>query len=535
MNESLVRMHAIYHLARADFLERVRRYSFLVTLAFTLYFGYLGATGQIVLDLGKYHAVLNAPYIGAFMAYVTTAFLTLAGFYVVKNSVERDQRTRVGQILAACSMTKMEYCVGKILSNLAVLLAMVMVLSIAGVAMYFLHGDKSGFEPVQFFAPFLFFAVPAMAVTAAFALLFETLPGLRGGFGNVVYFFLWIGMFALGIVQIVSGTPHPFLDWTGGFTLDSSMTAAAKAAYPGAIINTFALTGGESVSTSPYPFRWPGFQWTADIVLSRLFWLAVAIFLLFCCAAFFDRFDSARKKHGLVVGPSRPEQFAARETSVTPAATQVLSIGRLAPVSTRFRFRGIFVAELRLMLKSQRWWWYLVASGLAIASAAVPSAVARGMLLACAWIWPVLMWSAMGVRESREQTSQLLFSAPHPLARQLPAIWLAGVALAVLTGGGFALRLMIRGDLRGLLAWFIGALFIPTLALSLGTWSGSSKPFEILYTLLWYIGPLHAVLPLDFIASNPVTASTRYPMFYLLLTCALAAVALVGRKRQLQI
>lgn len=32
---------ALYHLARADFLERVRRYSFLISLALTTYFCYV--------------------------------------------------------------------------------------------------------------------------------------------------------------------------------------------------------------------------------------------------------------------------------------------------------------------------------------------------------------------------------------------------------------------------------------------------------------------------------------------------------------
>lgn len=50
------RTRILYHLARADFLERVRRYSFLVTLGLAVYLGYLGTTGQIFLNLGKYQA-----------------------------------------------------------------------------------------------------------------------------------------------------------------------------------------------------------------------------------------------------------------------------------------------------------------------------------------------------------------------------------------------------------------------------------------------------------------------------------------------
>ena len=36
----------LYYLARADFLERVRRYSFLLMLGLVVWIGYLSASGQ---------------------------------------------------------------------------------------------------------------------------------------------------------------------------------------------------------------------------------------------------------------------------------------------------------------------------------------------------------------------------------------------------------------------------------------------------------------------------------------------------------
>jgi hypothetical protein len=82
--------------------------------------------------------------------------------------------------------------------------------------------------------------------------------------------------------------------------------------------------------------------------------------------------------------------------------------------------------------------------------------------------------------------------------------------------------------------WAIGAVFIPTSALALGAWSGSSKPFEILYTLLWYVGPMHATIPLDFMGAVPQTAFTRVPLFYLAMAAVMGLLALAGRKQQLQ-
>lgn len=228
--------------------------------------------------------------------------------------------------------------------------------------------------------------------------------------------------------------------------------------------------------------------------------------------------------------------FSAPPVLASIPAAPPAAVTKLSPLDTPaqgFRFWALLVAEVRLMLKGQRWWCYAIAAGLFLAPALIPNADARGLVLAVAWIWPVLLWSPMGVREMRHQTYQVLFAVPHPIARQLPAVWLAGVLLAAVTGSGFAFRLLLEKNLPGLFAWAVGALFIPTAALFLGVWSSSSKPFEILYTLFWYLGPMHAMPALDFMGSVPATAATRYPLVYLALTAILFILALAGRKRQL--
>ena len=190
------------------------------------------------------------------------------------------------------------------------------------------------------------------------------------------------------------------------------------------------------------------------------------------------------------------------------------------------------VAELRLALHGVSRWWYLVALGLIAAGLFSPVPVSRGLLIA-AWIWPLLIWSAMGARETRWRTDQLVFSTAHPLRRQLPACWLAGVIIALVTGGGTGIRLLVAGEQLGLLAWTVGALFIPTMALALGVWSGSSKLFEVLYLFLWYLGPANHVGPIDFMGVVGPLLPPRTPVLFLAVTVALVVFAAVGRKRQL--
>jgi ABC-type transport system involved in multi-copper enzyme maturation permease subunit len=188
---------AIWGLARADFLERTRRYSFLVTLLFAVFLGFETATGKILIQLGEHRGVYTSGWIGTLMAMVISCFVSLIGFYIVKNSVERDRATGVGAILAATPLSKPAYAIGKWLSNFAVLAAIVGILAIAALLMQFIAAEDSDVNLWALLSPFLLLALPAMAVTAALALCFEMLPGLRGGAGSIIWFFLWTTLLSL--------------------------------------------------------------------------------------------------------------------------------------------------------------------------------------------------------------------------------------------------------------------------------------------------------------------------------------------------
>ena len=96
-----------------------------------------------------------------------------------------------------------------------------------------------------------------------------------------------------------------------------------------------------------------------------------------------------------------------------------------------------------------------------------------------------------------------------------------------------ALNLVLTGNWLHLLAWGTGALFIPTLALALGAWSGSSKLFEVVYMLWWYAGPVNGVESLDFMGTSSNLQLSR-ALVYGLLTVLIFSLAAIGRKRQIK-
>ena len=545
------RLNVIYHLARADFLERTRRYSFLVTLVLIVFMAYSYVPSRdaayITLSVDGARGVYNSAWIGSLVAILTGITLPLVGFYLVKNAVERDTQTRVGQIMATTPLTRPVYTLGKSLSNFAVLALITGVIALASIILQLIVGEDRSLDLLSLLAPILLIVLPTMALISALAVLFETVGWLSNGLGNVIYFFICTTMTMASFMPVMLSEgginiTQPLVDVFGVGLPLSNMLRSTAAAFPNLDFGNNSIGPVPVIWAAPLQtFVWAGVQWTPLVITRRLFWIVGAIAIALLAALFFNRFDPARERHRRTKDERRKTREAkpVETTLLHPqtATYEKLATLRLAPLDTarmRFSLWRVFLAELRLLRKGLRWWWILVAVALVLAGALLPIDVARRYLLPFTWLWPLLIWSNLGTREVRHHTAGLVFSSAHPLGRQLPATWLAGVLVTALTGSGIAFNLLRTGDPTGLTAWAAAVLFIPSLALALTIWSGSSKLFEVVYLALWYFGPMNQILPqADFIGASGAVAGTA--VAYLLAAFALLGAAFLGRQRQLHI
>jgi len=506
-------------MARADFLERARRYSFLIMLGLVVWLGYVTATGSLVMSVPpNYVGEINSPWVGALMTVSVSLFLGWFGFYLVKGSVSRDYETGVGQIIATTPLSRPLYVLGKWLSNFAVLGVMILILMIAGIAMLLLVGEGP-FDAWALISPLLFIALPCMAIVAALAVLFETIGWLRGGLGNVVYFFLFTLVLSL---SLSAKAPRPLLDFTGIRLVGDGVGHAAQVAYPGSDPG-FAFQILNEIAT-PQRFRYDGIDWTAGVLLPRIFFMLVAFGLAMLAAVFFDRFNTSKS----TVRRRKGAALSATEAAVPEAAPRPEV--RLTPLvaTRRFSFLALYIVELKMLLKGRRWWWYAITAGLVLLQLAA-SGDSTAAMLAITWLWMILLLSGLGNRESQHNTREMVFSAPRPVLNQLPALWLAALTVIALTGSGAFVRYLLGGDTPRLLAWFGSVLFIPALASALGVLTLSRKPFEVVYVTWMYL-ILNGVPPLDFVGMTPASPW----LFYMLLAIGLFALAAFARKWQLR-
>ncbi len=483
---------ALSALAVADFRERSRQPAYLVTLAAAIALGYLAlppaSSVWVVMNAGGYRGVDNSAYAGTVTALAGSLWLMIGGFYVVRGAITRDEQAGVGQVLAATPLRSAGYLVGKFLSNLMVLGSMAAVLAVTALALQLARGESAAVRPGALLLPYVLLTLPVLAITAAAAVLFETVPVLRGGLGNVAWFFFWI-------FAAIAGGGAPL----GGLGTVAASMRQAMAAQHRRSAAEFSL-GFTKLDHPLRTFSWAGLHPAAGFVLARLVLILVAAGLAALPALWFGRFDPARVRgRRAATGPA-----GVRPAGVSPVGEGQADVGQggraarsYRPLPTPARGRSglaagrLLAGEVRILVQGVSRWWWLVAAGLTVLSLAVPGDLVRpagastALLLSAAWIWPVLIWSRLGTQR-RENGLDTLLDAYPAVYRQLAAEWLAGLLLTVALGVGPLLRLAIAADGAGAAAWAGGALFIPSLALLLGTVSRTHRVFQVLYLILWY-------------------------------------------------
>ncbi|KOG56237.1 hypothetical protein ADK76_20450 [Streptomyces griseoflavus] len=477
-------------LALGDVRDRVRRPAYAVTLLAAVLLGYLAVpqptSHWVILQIGDFRGTYNSAYVGVATALAAALWLPLAGFYVVRNALAKDERSGVGRLLATTPLRTTGYFAGKLLSNVLVLVSMLGVLAVTAVVMQLARGESYRIDPVALLKPFVLIALPLMVVTGAAALLFESLPVLRGGVGNVVWFFVWLVM--------VLGGQRPDAP-LGGIGVHGAVASMADdlAAQHTRVTGEFSL-GFTYLEQPLRTFVWHGFTPEQGFVLGRVALVLAAMALALLPALWFGRFDPARggargatagqrvqeAAPGTVPGPPQPHvpTVVAVHRPLPP-----LSLATATPPGATYH--RLLLGELRILLQGVAWWWWTGAALISIVGLCVPTAGAARVVLPLAWIWPVLIWSRLGAQRHEHGVQVLLGSYPAARHRAL-AEWSAGFALTAATGCVPLLRLAMAGDWQGVASWAGGAVFIPSLSLALGSLSRTHRLFQALYLPLWY-------------------------------------------------
>ncbi len=519
--------------ARADFLQRVRSFRFLVVLMATVVLGMLMLptqdAGYVVLQVGDARGVYGSAWVGLVFGVIGATILPLLGFFIVKDALARDRATRVGLVLAASPLGRFGYLGAKLLSNVSIFAAILAVLSVVAFGMQLWRAEDTAIHPVDLLVHLWLTPLPVLLATSAVALLFECVPILRGAFGNVAFFFLWALVFGPGMVNMEADKSR-IVTRSADFYGIAAPLADFEDQIPEGPLRKGGLSIGANIGAKPpSPVPWAGIADDPRWLAERMLWMLAFIPVLLLAAPFFDRFDPARTGRRRV----DPEvETVAHNADARSSPWHALT--PLPIAGAGWRPLTLLLAELRLMLTRRSIWWYGVVVGLWIAGFATDAGIAVKWVVPVAWLWGLTLFSELGARAEIHNTGSLLASALSPLLRQLPLQWLAGTLFALLLVAPVMLKLLLVGAVGLAAQVTVGAAFVAALTLALGALSGGARLFELSFLMLWYVA-MQDLAPARFSGNPGLALIDSYAPHYfglaaLLLVCTWVLRALTMRR-----
>ncbi|MGD8190634.1 hypothetical protein ACQCN2_11705 [Brevibacillus ginsengisoli] len=500
----------IFAIALADFFERIRRTNFYILIAFTLLLGYFFVppkeASYLTLDLGGTRGIYNSAWIGSMTAVLSNIAISLIGFYAVKNSVERDELTKTGQLIASSPISNFQYTLGKTTSNFMLLLFLTFFLMIAAAVMQQIRGEDHSLQLWPLLSPFLFLTVPLLASVSALAILFEMVGFLKGVTGNVVYFFLWIGSMLISHFT----TPSLPIDPLALTIPLSSMNVSGTGTGSIGIIEVTGL---------PKTFLWNGIDWSVGMIAARVAWLLPAILLVLCGSLLFQRFDQNRVRHTAKRKkqklPSLSEREAVKNEQPSPIRTTV-TLTPLLSYGNGFRFVQLLCYELKILYKGMPLYWYAIQLALIFCCLILSSDIALRWFVPLSMIWSMPIWAKMGSQAKIHKVTEIIHSSSRFPVSHTVLVWGCGIIVSLFATSGMLLSSAFSLNWYTLFSLLASACFISGLAIILGTYIGNSRPFEIIFLLVWYLGPINQLSYFDFIGSTPKANELGIPFWFAL-------------------
>lgn len=444
----------------------------------------------------------------------------LGGFYLVRGRIAEDLRSGSGAVIGATPVGNGLFLLSRALGGVLYLLALILPLLGTMLLLHALRGEG----PIQLFVYLQTYALvllPVVLFTVSCAILFDSIPGLMGKAGDVLFFFVWMaqigGSGALAESHSPIVAPLMLLDFSG---LATSMNGFEQ------LLGTTHISVGMSTFNAALPpVLLPAALWSSQVIWMRIATTLLALLPLLPAPLLFHRYSpdkvkpsSARKGRSplvLINHWARP---------LAKFAQPLFFLGTALP-----GFWGQVWADIALTLVSSPSAIAVFGISLLASVVADPSALSV-VLLATAACWGVLI-SDLSTLDYQANLEQLTGTAAGGIRRRYLRQFAASSILGVLFMGVLGIRLYYTAPVLSA-ALASGVLSLSALATLFGRCSRTSRTFLVLFLFWLYIATQETKVPMmDVVGFNEVANLDSALTQLVIAAVALAAGYFYNRQR----
>jgi hypothetical protein len=287
--------------------------------------------GGVVIAVDGHLPELTSAFLGVSLGIVVSTLLLPVGWIYLRANTTRRQPWQIEETTAA---SRIAIALGRFAADTTVLYATLAALSCAGLFLGVLLLPMEAWRPDQVLFGLWLVAAPAVTGLAALRILFDARPLLRGGFGDLAFFVVWIFMIAAPAIaeNMPQGFAANMLDFAG------FVTPLRHGATSGGDSFVISIGGGYPLEAGRAPLDVMAGLLSPGYALSRATWLGIAVALATTA--------------GLVYLPHRPRRRQALRglgALLQAGAPPRAVAGAPAAGESRLGAVDLIVAEFRLI------------------------------------------------------------------------------------------------------------------------------------------------------------------------------------------
>ncbi|WP_442265270.1 hypothetical protein ACSIGC_13140 [Tenacibaculum sp. ZS6-P6] len=509
-----------FNIIKGNYLQYIRSYSFLITIAFSLFIAFNFVPSQeanyTTVSFGGYTGDYTAEWIGFVTAILASTFLSLCGFFLVNGSIKKDIETRIGHIIGTTKISNIAYIFSKIASNFLVLLTILLIIFITGIALFFLYGNTHTFNVLSFIIPYVLIAIPTLFLIANLAVVLEIFFPTKRMLQYGVFLFLFFA-------TLFSATNNE----TSVFSSDIFGIQHVTSSVANQVQETFnkkdigLSIGFVSGSRNPEKtFQMNSLFFPSWYIYSRLFWILIAALVSVIASFFFHRFNYKESPRKTIT--------ISEETKYKSADFKLGNLNQ--DIEMSYSLAPLIEAELLMIVrKNPSYLWILTICGFT-SMFFIPLSIAHLYVLPILWFLQVTVWSDLVTKDQTFRTHFFTNSSYNPLKRLTISRIIAGLSISLFIALPVLIRYLIELNFSSVLNVLLGAIFIVLVAVFLGAFTKSKKTFEITFFFLVYCN-LNQVKELDYFGGLHSSYSYGFVMTIIVSVLFIASYLLLYRNK----
>lgn len=460
---------------KGNYLQHVRSYSFLITVAVITYlaFSFVPSTtaNYSTIRFGSYTGNYNSAWIGFVTAIMSSVFLSLFGFFLVNGSIQKDIDTRLGHIIGTTKTSNFTYVLTKVLSNFFILLTLLSFVLLTSIILFYLYRKESDFVFLDFIIPYVLIVIPSLFLIVNFSIILEIIfPQKR-----LIQYAVFLFLFFITIFSSVE-SKNTKIDFFGIQQPTKEVEKQIKKINQND--NTqleIGVISGKKDLEKVITIKRP--QFSNKYVLNRLFLILVSFFLVFLASFFFHRFNVKEKSQMI-----KPE---IDNHSIINNNTFKFN-NNLSVISKSSKLFPLIYIELKMIFrKNPNWVRLFTLIGMSL-MLFLSINISHSYVLPLTWFLQISIWSNLVTKDKAFRTHYFANSSYKPIQRIFISRIFSGIILALFIAVPLVIRLVINLQVIQVINVIFGALFISLLAVFLGVLSKGNKLFEIIFFFLIY-------------------------------------------------